>query len=71
MLKKAIRAKYTLEFKQEAVRMAEAKGSIAEASRELADQLGCELYLYENLGHAAYEEAKDFNARVLEFLKRE
>ncbi|MBO7410641.1 MAG: transposase [Ottowia sp.] len=35
MLKKAIRAKYTLEFKQEAVRMAEAKGSIAEVSREL------------------------------------
>ena len=35
MLKKAIRAKYTPEFKQEAVRMASAKGSIAEASREL------------------------------------
>lgn len=35
MLKKAIRAKYTLEFKQEAVRMAEAKGSIACVSREL------------------------------------
>ena len=35
MLKKAIRAKYTLEFKQEAVRIAQAKGSIAEASREL------------------------------------
>ena len=35
MLKKAIRAKYTLEFKQEAERMAEAKGSIAAASREL------------------------------------
>ena len=35
MLKKVVRAKYTPEFKQEAVRMAEAKGSIAEASREL------------------------------------
>ena len=34
-MKKAIRAKYTLEFKQEAVRMAEAKGSIVEVSREL------------------------------------
>ena len=35
MLKKAIRAKYTPEFKLEAVRMVSAKGSIAEASREL------------------------------------
>ena len=35
MLKKAIRARYTLEFKQEAVRMAEAEGSIAKAARSL------------------------------------
>ena len=35
MLKKVVRARYTLEFKQEAVRMAQAKGSIAEVSREL------------------------------------
>ena len=35
MLKKAIRAKYTLEFKQEAVRMADAEGSIARAARTL------------------------------------
>ena len=39
------------------------------ASVELAQKLGCELYLYEDLGHAAYEEAKDFNRRVYEFLK--
>ena len=38
-----------------------------EASREIAEKLGCELYLYEDLGHAAYEEAKDFVPRVLEF----
>lgn len=38
-----------------------------EASIELADQLGCQLYLYEKLGHAAYEEAKDFHQRVLHF----
>ncbi len=40
-----------------------------EASRELAEKLGCKLYMYENLGHAAYEEAKDFNQRVYDFLK--
>lgn len=39
------------------------------ASEEIAEKLGCECYLYENLGHAAYEEAKDFNDRVLKFLK--
>ncbi len=27
-------------------------------------------YMYENLGHAAYEEAADFNQRVLNFLKK-
>ena len=41
----------------------------SEASREIAHQLGCELYLYPNLGHAAYEEAKDFNKRMFNFLK--
>ena len=40
-----------------------------EASMEIAEKLGCESYLYENLGHAAYEEAKDFNQRVYDFLK--
>lgn len=39
-----------------------------EASEELAQTLGCGLYLYETLGHAAYEEAaKDFNRRVYDF----
>ena len=43
----------------------------AAASRELHEMIpGSELYIYEGLGHAAYEEAKDFNARVLEFLER-
>lgn len=40
-----------------------------QASVELAEKLGCELYMYENLGHAVYEEAKDFNQRVYEFLR--
>lgn len=41
-----------------------------EASEEIAEKLGCEIYMYENLGHAAYEEASDFNQRVLNFLKK-
>lgn len=40
------------------------------ASEEIAEKLGCEIYMYEKLGHAAYEEASDFNAKVLEFLKK-
>ena len=41
----------------------------SQASEEIAKKLGCELYLYEELGHAAYEEAKDFNKKVYKFLK--
>ena len=41
-----------------------------EASRELAEGIGCELQLYPELGHAAYEEAKDFNQRVYDFFNR-
>lgn len=40
-----------------------------EASEEIAERLGCEIYMYEELGHAAYEEAPDFNDRVMEFFK--
>ena len=43
--------------------------AIPEASMEMAQKLQCELNMYENLGHAAYEEAKDFNSRVYQFLK--
>ena len=41
-----------------------------EASIELANKLSAELYIYEGLGHALYEEAKDFNKRVYEFLMK-
>lgn len=41
-----------------------------DACAELVQRLGCESFMYEELGHAAYEEAKDFNRRVYEFLKR-
>lgn len=41
-----------------------------EAAREIAGQIpGCELLIYDALGHAAYEEASDFNDRVFEFLE--
>lgn len=38
------------------------------ASKEIAEKLGCRLHMYENLGHAAYEEAQDFNQMVYDFL---
>lgn len=42
----------------------------ANASKELADKIeSSELYLYENYGHAVYEEAKDFNDRVLNYFR--
>ena len=41
-----------------------------QASKEIAEKLGCEIYLYEDLGHAAYEEAKDFNQRIYQFLAK-
>ena len=42
-----------------------------EASKELADKIKkSELFIYSGLGHAAYEEAKDFNGRILDFLSK-
>lgn len=41
------------------------------SSMEMADRISnCELYLYEDYGHAVYEEAKDFNEKVLKYLIR-
>ena len=40
-----------------------------EASVEIAEKLGCEIHMYDDLGHASYEEAKDFNKRVYDFLR--
>ncbi|MBP3493493.1 MAG: alpha/beta fold hydrolase [Oscillospiraceae bacterium] len=39
------------------------------ASKLIAEKLGCNIYMYDDLGHAAYEEAKDFNKRVYDFFK--
>ena len=37
---------------------------------EIANKLECEFYIYKGLGHALYEEAKDFNKRVLQFFEK-
>lgn len=40
-----------------------------QASVEIAEKLGCRLYMYENYGHAVYDEAPDYKARLLSFFK--
>ena len=40
-----------------------------EGSSEIAKALGCRIHMYDGLGHAAYEEAPDFNDRILAFLQ--
>ena len=43
-----------------------------DASREIADRIpGAKLHMYAQWGHGLYEEAKDFNRRVLDFLRRD
>lgn len=37
------------------------------ASLELAARLGCERYLYEDYGHAVYDEAPDYKDRLMRF----
>lgn len=49
---------------------AEDKVVSAEAARELAGGIGCPLHMYAHLGHAAYEEAGDFNRIVLDFFAK-
>ncbi len=39
-----------------------------EASYEIAEKLGCEIYMYDDFGHSAYDEARDFNKRIFDFL---
>lgn len=40
-----------------------------DASLEMAKKLGAEIHMYADLGHAAYEEAKDFNQRIYHFFQ--
>lgn len=42
-----------------------------EASEELAGILGCGCYMYPGLSHEAYNEAKDFNDRIMTFFLEE
>ncbi len=44
------------------------KITTGEASLEIAQKLNCKIHMYSEYGHAAYEEAKDFNKRVYNFL---
>ena len=40
------------------------------ASEEIAEKIpGCKLYMYDGLGHGLYEEAKDFQQRVMDFCR--
>ena len=38
-----------------------------EASVEIAQKLNCDIHMYSEYGHAAYEEAKDFNDKIYDF----
>lgn len=37
------------------------------ASREIAEKLGCRLYMYEKYGHAVYDEAPDYKQKIFDF----
>lgn len=41
-----------------------------QAPVDLAAKLGCELSIYEDFGHAAYDEAPDYKERMLRFFRR-
>ena len=45
-------------------------GDTAQVGPEMAEKLGCELYMYDGYSHAVYYEAPDFRARVMEFLSK-
>ena len=42
-----------------------------QASLEMAEKIDKgELIVYENFGHSLYEEAKDFNSKIIKFVKK-
>ena len=43
------------------------KITTGEASVEIAQKLNCDIHMYSEYGHAAYEEAKDFNDKIYDF----
>ena len=40
------------------------------SSPDLAERLGCECFIYQDYGHAVYDEAPDFRQRMLNFLHK-
>ena len=40
-----------------------------ETTKNLAKKINCEYYLYNEYGHAVYDEAPDFRGRMLKFLQ--
>lgn len=41
-----------------------------EGSIEIIEKLNCKYYIYDDLGHEAYNEAKDFNQKIYNFLNQ-
>ena len=41
-----------------------------QASRDIAEKTGAELYIYEKYGHAVYDEAPDIKYRLFEFFTK-
>ena len=41
-----------------------------DGSREIADELKCELYTYDKYSHAVYDEASDIKKIVYDFMMR-
>lgn len=41
-----------------------------EAFKEIAEELNCEIYVFEGFGHAVYDETPEFKEKALEFFKR-
>lgn len=41
-----------------------------EASLEIAKRLKCDIYMFEDYGHGAYHDTKEFNIRALEFYQK-
>lgn len=39
-------------------------------STEIAEKLGCEIYMYENFGHAVYDEAADYKEKLMNFFMK-
>ena len=47
------------------------KSNLIRNVEEIADRIGCQIHMYEGLGHAAYEEAGNFDRRIFDFLKND